>query len=34
MPILGKDSLGYARTLVTQLEDCLRLALERGVRIV
>jgi hypothetical protein len=39
MLILGKDrmrdpSLGYARTFVTQLEDCLGLALERGVRIV
>src|SRR3954451_23368008 len=39
MLILGKDqlkepSLGYARTFVTQVSDCLRLALERGVRIV
>jgi hypothetical protein len=39
MLILGKDaskdpSLGYARTFVGQLEDCLGLALERGVRIV
>ncbi len=39
MLILGRDalrdpSLGYARTFVTQLEDCLALALERGVRIV
>lgn len=39
MLILGKDqlkdpSLGYARTFVRQLEDCLGLALERGVRIV
>jgi hypothetical protein len=39
MLILGKDtmrdpSLGYARTFVTQLEDCLGLALERGVKIV
>ena len=39
MLILGKDtmkdpSLGYARTFVTQVEDCLGLALERGVRIV
>ncbi|WP_439937524.1 acyclic terpene utilization AtuA family protein [Nocardia sp. N13] len=39
MLILGKDqlkdaSLGYARTFVRQLEDCLALALERGVRIV
>ncbi|MCW2794043.1 MAG: hypothetical protein JWO76_3141 [Nocardioides sp.] len=39
MLILGKDtmkdpSLGYARTFVRQLEDCLGLALERGVRVV
>ncbi|HXH79069.1 acyclic terpene utilization AtuA family protein [Nocardioides sp.] len=39
MLILGKDtmkdpSLGYARTHVRQLEDCMGLALERGVRIV
>jgi hypothetical protein len=39
MLILGKDrlrdaSLGYARTFVRQLEDCLGLALERGVRIL
>ena len=39
MLILGKDtmkdpSLGYARTFVKQVEDCLGLALERGVRIV
>ena len=39
MLILGKDTLrdprlGYARTFVRQLEDCLGLALERGVRIV
>lgn len=39
MLILGKDqlrdsSLGYARTFVTQAEDCLGLALEKGVRIV
>lgn len=39
MLILGKDtmkdaSLGYARTFARQLEDCLGLALERGVRIV
>ena len=39
MLILGKDtmkdpSLGYARTFVRQLEDCLGLALERGVKIV
>src|SRR4051812_48264794 len=39
MLILGKDtmkdpSLGYARTFVRQLEDCLGLALENGVRIV
>jgi len=39
MLILGKDalkdpSLGYARTFVRQLEDCLGTALERGTRIV
>lgn len=39
MLILGKDqlkdpTLGYARTFVRQLEDCLGLALERGARIV
>jgi hypothetical protein len=39
MLILGKDalkdpSLGYARTFVRQVEDCLGTALERGVRIV
>ncbi|HYG93213.1 MAG TPA: acyclic terpene utilization AtuA family protein [Nocardioides sp.] len=39
MLILGKDTLrdaglGYARTFLTQLEDCLGLALEKGVRIV
>ena len=39
MLILGKDqlkdpSLGYARTFVTQVADCLALALEKGVRIV
>ena len=39
MLILGKDtmkdpSLGYAKTFVRQLEDCLGLALETGVRIV
>jgi hypothetical protein len=39
MLILGRDtmkdpSLGYARTFVRQLEDCLGLALERGVTIV
>ena len=39
MLILGKDtmkdpSLGYARTFVRQLEDCLGLALEQGVKIV
>jgi hypothetical protein len=39
MLILGRDtmkdpSLGYARTFVRQLEDCLGLALEQGVRIV
>ncbi len=39
MLILGRDtmkdpSLGYARTFARQLEDCLGLALEQGVRIV
>jgi acyclic terpene utilization AtuA family protein len=39
MLILGKDTmrdpaLGYARTFVRQVEDCLGLALERGVRLV
>jgi hypothetical protein len=39
MLILGKDtmkdpSLGYARTFVKQLEDCLGVALEKGVKIV
>ncbi|MGW5326392.1 acyclic terpene utilization AtuA family protein [Streptomyces sp. NPDC004014] len=39
MLILGRDRLkdpsaGYARTFLRQLEDCLGLALERGVRIV
>ncbi|WP_248579355.1 acyclic terpene utilization AtuA family protein [Nocardioides sp. InS609-2] len=39
MLILGKDqlkdpSLGYARTFVRQVEDCLGLALESGVRLV
>jgi hypothetical protein len=39
MLILGRDqlkdpSLGYARTFARQVEDCLGLALERGVRIV
>jgi len=39
MLILGRDQLekpelGYARTFVRQLEDCLGLALERGVKIV
>src|SRR3954469_4600548 len=39
MLILGRDTmkdpgLGYARTFVRQLEDCLGLALERGVKIV
>ncbi len=39
MLILGKDQLkdprlGYARTFVRQVEDCLGLALERGVKIV
>jgi hypothetical protein len=39
MLILGRDqlqdqTLGYARTFVRQLEDCLGLALDRGVKIV
>ena len=39
MLILGRDqlkdpSLGYARTFVRQAEDCLGVALERGVRLV
>src|SRR3954469_8614764 len=39
MLILGKDtmkdpSLGYARTFVRQLEECLGLALEKGVKLV
>src|SRR5512141_2410742 len=39
MLILGRDqmkdpALGYARTFVRQAEDCLGLALERGVKIV
>ncbi|MFD7625700.1 acyclic terpene utilization AtuA family protein [Streptomyces sp. NPDC059851] len=39
MLILGRDRLkdpsaGYARTFLRQLEDCLGLALDRGVRIV
>src|SRR3954454_21630902 len=39
MLILGRDAmkdpaLGYARTHLRQLEDCLGLALERGVKIV
>ncbi|MCE1178406.1 MAG: DUF1446 domain-containing protein [Micrococcales bacterium] len=39
MLILGKDrmrdpSLGYAHTFLRQLEDCLGLALDKGVRIV
>jgi len=39
MLILGRDtmkdpSLGYARSFVRQVEDCLGLALERGVKIV
>ncbi len=39
MLILGRDRMkyperGYARTFVTQLEECLGLAAERGVRIV
>jgi hypothetical protein len=39
MLILGRDrmkdeALGYARTFVRQLEECLALAVEKGVRIV
>jgi hypothetical protein len=39
MLILGRDRMkyperGYARTFLTQLEECLGLAVERGVRIV
>lgn len=39
MLILGRDrmkdpSLGYAKTFVTQVRDCLGLALDKGVRIV
>jgi hypothetical protein len=39
MLILGRDrlkdpTLGYAKTFLRQLEDCLALAVERGVRIV
>ncbi|AKK30821.1 acyclic terpene utilization AtuA family protein [Mycobacterium sp. EPa45] len=39
MLILGRDKMknperGYAKTFLTQLEDCLGLARERGVRIV
>lgn len=39
MLILARDkardpSLGYARTFVTQFEDCVGLAMERGVRLV
>ena len=39
MLILGRDrgkdpATGYARTFLVQLRDCLRLALDRGVRIV
>jgi Acyclic terpene utilisation family protein AtuA len=39
MLILGRDqlrdgALGYARTFVAQFEDCIRLAAERGVRLV
>jgi hypothetical protein len=39
MLILGRDqlkdaSLGYARTFVRQVEDCLGLAVERGVKLV
>ncbi|MFI7543520.1 acyclic terpene utilization AtuA family protein [Actinoplanes sp. NPDC049599] len=39
MAILGRDrardpATGYAKTFLAQLRDCLRLALDRGVRIV
>jgi hypothetical protein len=39
MLILGRDRIadpaaGYARTFLAQLRDCLRIALDRGVRIV
>src|SRR5260370_36935393 len=39
MLILGRDrlkdpGLGYARTFLRQLEDCLGLALDRGVTVV
>ncbi|OSC40946.1 acyclic terpene utilization AtuA family protein [Mycobacterium decipiens] len=39
MLILGRDRMkhperGYAKTFLTQLEDCLGLAIDRGVRIV
>jgi hypothetical protein len=39
MLILGRDrvrdpSLGYARTFLRQMRDCLRLAVDRGVKIV
>ncbi len=39
MLILGRDRMkdpdrGYAKTFLTQLEECLGLALDRGVRIV
>ncbi|OJF12486.1 acyclic terpene utilization AtuA family protein [Couchioplanes caeruleus] len=39
MLILGRDRMadpaaGYARTFLAQLKDCLKLALDRGVRIV
>ncbi|MEZ0356657.1 acyclic terpene utilization AtuA family protein [Mycobacterium sp. SA01] len=39
MLILGRDKMknpdrGYAKTFLTQLEECLGLAIERGVRIV
>src|SRR5690349_22320856 len=39
MLILGKDrmkdpSLGYAKTFLKQMEDCLGLALDKGVKIV
>ena len=34
MLILSRDEAGYARTFLAQLRDCLRLALDRRVRIV
>src|ERR1044072_2221705 len=33
-PSLKAPTLGYARTFVRQVEDCLGVALERGVKIV